>query len=273
MSATRKPKEKNNAPKDKKGETYHGLPHEPSIHPVRAGTDQCSIPRRFRIEDHYPAHTKPEDIECHDQTWVFMACPESDTQSSGGRRRTYHLGCIIIAIAGACSNSGDNNGVSSAYTFLGAGNPQNVISSLDCNRKHTTEVAELGACIEALNRAVLVERWRPFGKVNSITIKSSSEYVVLGMTERTHKWRENGWKTAAGEPVENAAVFKHIAKQVDELEAKGVKVQFWLVPAEDNKFAQGRAQWALENHVPATGDQELVKFMDVCDVVAGETDT
>jgi len=58
----------------------------------------------------------------------------------------------------------------------------------------TNQQMELQAAIEAL--AALK---RPC----SITIHSDSKYVVQGMTEWIHNWKQKGWKTAGKKPVSN----------------------------------------------------------------------
>jgi len=58
----------------------------------------------------------------------------------------------------------------------------------------TNQQMELQAAIEAL---------KALNKSCNITIHSDSKYVVQGMSEWIHNWKQKGWKTAGKKPVSN----------------------------------------------------------------------
>jgi len=46
--------------------------------------------------------------------------------------------------------------------------------------------------------------------LESLILKTDSEYVVRGYNERVHKWMANHWKTSTGEPVKNQKYWKEL---------------------------------------------------------------
>lgn len=71
----------------------------------------------------------------------------------------------------------------------------------------TNQRMELQAAIEAL---------KALTKPCQITIHSDSKYVVQGMNEWIHNWKQKGWKTAGKKPVSNLEQWQSL----DELAAK-----------------------------------------------------
>jgi ribonuclease HI len=57
---------------------------------------------------------------------------------------------------------------------------------------HTSNRAELRAAIIALSLRV----WHGEG-FDNIILATDSEYLVLGISERIHKWKQNGWKKSS----------------------------------------------------------------------------
>ena len=63
------------------------------------------------------------------------------------------------------------------------------------------------------------------------------------MTSYIKRWKENGFLTARKTPVVNADLFKAIEKEIVALNDRGVQVQFWHVPRDQNTMAD-----LLANH-------------------------
>lgn len=61
-------------------------------------------------------------------------------------------------------------------------------------RDTTNNRMELWAAIEALE-------W--LEEPSEVVVYTDSQYVQLGITERIHKWRANGWRTSDKKPVKN----------------------------------------------------------------------
>ncbi len=53
-----------------------------------------------------------------------------------------------------------------------------------------------------------------------VTVYSDSQYVILGMTERLHKWRAKGWRTSSGQPVKNKELWEALVAVSDGLDVE-----------------------------------------------------
>lgn len=74
--------------------------------------------------------------------------------------------------------------------------------------------------------------------LETLIIKSDSEYVIRGLTEYMPKWKSNGWKNSRGLPVANREVFQHIEGNLRILEEQSfVRIYLWAVPHSMNKEA------------------------------------
>ncbi|RAH52742.1 ribonuclease H-like protein [Aspergillus piperis CBS 112811] len=211
--------------------------------------------RRFLPDELYPDHFTLSDIEVPVGDLVFLACPGSEKKCPHCNRHIYHLGCIVIAIDGACRDNGKDGARASTGGYYGHDHPFNDSVTLSPELKQTSQVAELAACQRALHAAhVMQEYWDKFseisgneeGSLHTVVIKSDSEYLVRGMTEWILKWKTNGWTTAKGLPVANQEQFRLIEKYVKVLEDEQVIVQFWHVPREYNQEADKLATSALD---------------------------
>ncbi|KAF6746030.1 ribonuclease H-like domain-containing protein [Ephemerocybe angulata] len=114
---------------------------------------------------------------------------------------------------------------------------------------HTSNRAELRAALVALGLRV----WGGEGFEN-IILATDSEYLVLGISERIHKWKENGWKTSSGTQVKNKDLWVALYAKIREVEEYNCHVQFWLIPRawnEADKYAKEAA--ALPDGERATG--------------------
>lgn len=162
----------------------------------------------------------------------------------------YHIGCLVVSICGALSTT-SSKPRSSIGVFFGRSNKKNLAAELD-GEKHTAQTAELKACLEALTRAfVLHTNWQiepPKNEachpLDTLVVKSDSEYVVKGATEWLPKWKENGWKKSSGQSVANAELWKIIDAMLKQLEYD-IKVQFWYVTREMNQIAAAMAKQVL----------------------------
>lgn len=112
--------------------------------------------------------------------------------------------------------------------------------------RNTNQIAELRACLVALEQAGEVVSDPPREPVRVIVIKSDSEYVVRGITEWLPRWKANGWKNSKGSFVGNVAYFQRIEKMLEFLE-RDTHIQFWLVPRRMNEMADTLAKAAFED--------------------------
>jgi ribonuclease HI len=125
------------------------------------------------------------------------------------------------------------------------------ILSYDNPRLHTSQAAELNACQYALDAALdicdkgVIENLHGRGTLKQVVIKTDSEHLYLGLTERVFKWEDNGWLTTAKTPVTHRYIFKQLQRSVADPEDLGVEVLFWWVPRERNRDADALASSVL----------------------------
>jgi len=79
----------------------------------------------------------------------------------------------------------------------------------------TNQQMELQAAVEAL---------KALSRPCKITIHSDSKYVVQGMSEWIHNWKQKGWKTAGKKPVSNLERWQ----ELDALAAKHQVTWQWI---------------------------------------------
>ena len=82
------------------------------------------------------------------------------------------------------------------------------------------------------------------------------------MTIWIDKWRKNGFMTARKTPVANADLFKKIDQEIDKLNQRGVQVQFWHVPRDQNKMADRLATWRLRGVGPEEAMDSILAESD-----------
>lgn len=103
---------------------------------------------------------------------------------------------VEIYTDGACKGNPGPGGWGALMRFKG------VEKTLSGYEAHTTNNRmELLAAIESL--AALTRSCK-------VQLTTDSEYLRKGITEWMHKWKKNGWKTAAKEPVKNADLWQRL---------------------------------------------------------------
>ncbi|TVY13489.1 Ribonuclease H [Lachnellula arida] len=115
-----------------------------------------------------------------------------------------------IYVDGGCRGNGKPGsiGAASAVFKYRAGRKRAWTTDLPESPLPTNQRAEITAIILALEQALL-----KYGRIQSnprqgiprldVKIYSDSKYAIGCMTEWISKWRDNGWKNAAGKPVAN----------------------------------------------------------------------
>lgn len=117
---------------------------------------------------------------------------------------------VEIYTDGACKGNPGPGGWGALMRYKG------VEKSLSGYEPHTTNNRmELMAAIESLKALT-----RPC----NVHLTTDSEYLRKGITEWMVKWKKNGWKTAAKEPVKNADLWQCL-----DIEAKRHQVQWHWV--------------------------------------------
>ena len=101
---------------------------------------------------------------------------------------------VTIYSDGACSG---NPGPGGWGALLSYGDKQREIKGGEADT--TNNRMELMAATEALNALT---------RACKVSLYTDSEYVRKGITEWIHRWKANGWRTAAKAPVKNADLWQ-----------------------------------------------------------------
>lgn len=205
--------------------------------------------RRFHPRLHYASYFSTKDMQVPQGPYFFLACPNSPQCPCCGLYCA-HYECPVISIYGICEK--DKNGARSAGSiFLGPNNKHNCAIPLKGDDRQTNQIAELSACIYALQLVNKnLNRWKKErdrdspSKLAMVVIKSDSAYIVNGIAEHVFKWKTNGWKNCKGQPVANVEDWKILDALVEKLEQQ-IRVKFWLVSREENADAENGAKAAL----------------------------
>ena len=117
---------------------------------------------------------------------------------------------VVMYTDGACSG---NPGPGGWGTVLLAGEHRKELSGGEpdtTNNRMEMMAVIMGA--EALKRGC------------SVDIYTDSTYVMKGVTEWLRGWKQNGWRTAARQPVKNVDLWQRLEKALDRHEVKW----FWV---------------------------------------------
>ena len=113
---------------------------------------------------------------------------------------------VVIHTDGACSG---NPGPGGWGVLLEYGDREKELSGGE--PVTTNNRMELQAAIEALSA---LKRACP------ADLYTDSQYVRQGITQWIHKWKRNGWRTAAKKPVKNAELWKALDEQLQRHDVK-----------------------------------------------------
>ena len=164
---------------------------------------------------------------------------------------------MLIFIDGACSNNGTPQ-ARAGYGIKWSAR-DNLSCRLEGNDPETSNRAELRAAIVALGLRI----WDGEG-FDKVVLACDSTYVVKGISEWVHKWKRNGWQTNRRTPVENRDLWEMLLTALGEQDDRGVLVQFWLIPREDNQADSYAKAGTFEER--SEGMDEVLDISDACRV-------
>lgn len=211
---------------------------------------QSETDRTFKPEK---ASGEQLDLDSNDYDGSVAACGDPDftlapcldaTPCDHCNTLPPHLDAIIVAVDGACRDSGTTNVRSSVGVYFAADSQHNISQPL-INLFSTSHKAELTACLWALMKVEDIKDRVPGAPLSQVIIKADSEYIVKGMSKWILKWKENGYITSWLRPVINQGLFQAMDQQVQDLNNQGVEVLFWHVPRERNREADALANAAF----------------------------
>ena len=222
-----------------------------SVQPHEPGDEELSPGRVFNTQL-YPYWFSSADIQTQTGKWVYVSCPWGRTKCPCHKVYPYHVGRLMVSIAGVAVNSSPSSrGCTALGVFYGRNN-RHIIASLVQDKRHTAQSADLNACIAALHRAVMIRDAPVHRECDTLCypfkvliIRSHSEYLVKGATEWLPKWKSSGWKNCSGQPVANDDLWRTLDSWITHLEQDMI-IQFWHVPKEQNNMADGLARAVLK---------------------------
>ncbi|KAL1859071.1 hypothetical protein Daus18300_009711 [Diaporthe australafricana] len=154
---------------------------------------------------------------------------------------------VVVSIDGACRDNGKPTARASWGVFFGPGSRFNSSGRLSPSCPQTSSRAE----IEALSQALAVIRDFSHDDMTllDIKIRSDSEYLCQAMSMFMEGWIENDGLRPNGQPVAHFDKLKEIHEALDEMtygDDGGLRFQFWHVPRDENREADGLARSALD---------------------------
>ncbi|OJJ49480.1 hypothetical protein ASPZODRAFT_129958 [Penicilliopsis zonata CBS 506.65] len=209
--------------------------------------------RRFDPAKMYLRPLEPDEVEVPwSEEWTCVACYKAE-RCSKCKKMAVHINSIIVAVDGACRGNGTSHAKAAAAVYFGPQSAYNVARVLN-SPDPTNQKAELEAGIIALERALAISKNERFysydddsgALLETVVVKTDSEYLAKGMSEWVLKWEQNGYINSRGLPVLNASLFRTLQSLAAELEERDVKVLFWHVPRHLNKKADQMANNALD---------------------------
>ena len=109
---------------------------------------------------------------------------------------------------GACRNNQSKTNLGSWAVILKYGDKEKTFGEVIENT--TNNVMELSAAIGALNAVK--------NKNVPTEITTDSQYVVMGVTDWSKKWKENGWVNAKKKPIENQSLWRWLLDLVSQFD-------------------------------------------------------
>ena len=150
---------------------------------------------------------------------------------------------MIIYTDGACMNNNNHFNRKGGYgVYFGDNDIRNISMKLE-GSKITNQVAELTACIKAIETIIPINE--------EIIIKTDSMYTINCITKWFDGWKKRGWKKADGKPVDNLELIQilhnytilynvkyiHVRAHKDEPSKDDIKYIDWYGNMMADKFA------------------------------------
>lgn len=119
--------------------------------------------------------------------------------------------------------------------------------TLPRNPLPTNQRAEICAIIMALELALKEEKTLANNPYIITRTSSDSKYAIGCMNEWIHKWRQNGWINAAGNPIANQHLIKKAYSLNQEVGMMG-EVEYVWISRECNEMADRYCNDELDNN-------------------------
>lgn len=227
----------------------------------------------------YDDSSEPDERGVHSfvqyEPWTYVGCPFDTDKSSD--QRDPHTDAIVIQVNGVCNNNGYSNASGAFGVFFHPDNDgYNRAMTLPVHERHTSQRAQLHACLKAIRLAQQIKNQNRTGKLSRhqkksplvrlrhIVIKTNSEYATKAMDDYIWKWESNGYINTKGGPVVNSDLFRAMHEGIVWLNDRGVHVDFWLVDGSGVEAANCLAQAGLKGWRAAESVEECEVNDCVC---------
>ena len=109
---------------------------------------------------------------------------------------------------GACRNNQSKTNLGSYACILKYGDKEKTFGEVV--EDTTNNIMELNAVIYALSKVK--------NKTIATEVTTDSQYVVMGVTDWSKKWIENGWRNAKNKPIENQGLWRYLLDLVSQFD-------------------------------------------------------
>ena len=109
---------------------------------------------------------------------------------------------------GACRNNQSKTNLGSYACILKYGDKEKTFGEVV--EDTTNNIMELNAVIYALSKVK--------NKSLSTVVTTDSQYVVMGVTDWSKKWKENGWKDSKNKPIKNIELQRWVLDLVSQFD-------------------------------------------------------
>lgn len=149
---------------------------------------------------------------------------------------------LLIYTDGACLFNGRDGARAGCGVVFGPESHSRFCFRLE-NRGPTYAIGRQASNRAELRAVVAVLQFRVWcGEgFSKLVIATDSSYVVEGATEWMRRWRENGWLTARGTPVQNRDLWEELRNSLAGTQEGQLQLWFWLIPRSWNAEADGSA--------------------------------
>lgn len=163
---------------------------------------------------------------------------------------------VTVWTDGSCINNGTDRACSGIGVYYSHDDPRNYSSALRTDR-HTNNRAELIAILYAL--------CMDFNE-HHIEVKTDSMYSIRCIVEYSAAWRERGWITSKGTPVESMVVIKYILSIVADREQRGLRTTFTHVRGHSTNVENNAADSLARSGASKSEEGGRLKLLRYCGV-------
>ncbi|RCH97676.1 hypothetical protein CU097_014980 [Rhizopus azygosporus] len=170
--------------------------------------------------------------DCYEEEEVYSTPRNTQSQtyqrySPYASQRT-HPKKTVVYTDGASAGNGQVGAQAGYGVYWGDNDPRNLSRPLEGTRQ-TNQRAEATAVMRALEQSAANE---------PLEIRTDSQYVIKAVNQWSKSWKDNGWKSSKGTPVENRDILEKI---VDIIDHRKAPVEVVYVPGHSGEEGNEKA--------------------------------